>query len=216
MDHSDEKFPVLAIKDLETLKVLADSLRLQIIELLAPESQTVNQIAQQLGLTGSRLFYHFHLLEFVGLIRVEETRMANNIMEKIYWITADTFEVDKDLLNFTADAGLENIASVVTAALDATREDILRSLQAWHIELDHGAKPDPRDLVIGEVKKRLRTATYQHFVDAFTALMKDYSDLPDENGEEGEVGYYALTCFMYPSFAYNDQDCHLTGGNVHV
>ena len=216
MDYKGGKFPVLTIKDLETLKVLADPLRLQIIEVLAPEPQTVNQIAQQLGLSGSRLYYHFHLLESVGLVRVVETRMVKNIMEKIYWITADTFEVDKDLLNFTSDAGHEHITKVVTASLDATREDILRSFQARCIELDHGAKPDPRDMVIEKIKKRLRTATYRHFVNAFNALIKDFSEQSDENGEEGEVGYYALACFMYPSFAYNEEDHQPAGGNDHA
>ena len=55
MEKISERLPVLTIKDLETLKVLADPLRLQIIEVLAPEPQTVNQIAQQLGLSRSRL-----------------------------------------------------------------------------------------------------------------------------------------------------------------
>ena len=137
-------------------------------------------------------------------------------MEKIYTITADTFEVDKELLNFTSDAGHENITSVVIAALDATREDILRSLQARRIELDHGAKPDPRDMVIGKIKKRLRAATYQHFVNAFNVLIKDFSDLPDEEGEEGEVSYYAVACFLYPSFAYSEEDHQLSEKNDHA
>jgi DNA-binding transcriptional ArsR family regulator len=206
----------LIIKDLETLKVLTDPLRLQIIEVLAPEPQTVNQIANQLGLSGSRLYYHFHMLEASGLIRVVETRMVNNIMEKIYWITADTFDVDKDLLNFTSDAGQENLTRVVTASLDATREDILRSLQARRIELDHGAKPDPRNMVIGKIKKRLRTGTYQYFVDAFNALIKEFSDLPDEIEENGEASYYALTCYLYPSFAYREEEEQDSGGNGHA
>jgi DNA-binding transcriptional ArsR family regulator len=216
MEKISERLPVLSIKDLETLKVLADPLRLQIIQVLAPEPQTVNQIAQQLRLSRSRLYFHFHLLESSGLIRVVETRMVNHIMEKIYWITADTFDVEKDLLNFTSEAGHENITRVVTASLDATREDILRSLQARRFELDHGAKPDPRDMVIGKIKKRLRAATYQHFVDAFNVLIKDFSDLPDEEGEEGEVSYYAVACFLYPSFAYSEEDHQLSGKNNHA
>jgi DNA-binding transcriptional ArsR family regulator len=216
MDVNKQKLPVLIIKDLETLKVLTDPLRMQIIEGLTPEPQTVNQIAQHLGLSASRLYYHFHMLEASGLIRVVETRMVNNIVEKIYWVSADTFDVDKDLFNFTSDAGQENLSRVVTASLDATREDILRSLQARRIELDHGAKPDPRNMMIGKIKKRLRTATYQHFVNAFNALMKEFSDLPDENGEEGEVSYYALACYLYPSFAYREEEGQESGGNDHA
>jgi DNA-binding transcriptional ArsR family regulator len=216
MDINKEKLPILMIKDLETLKVLSDPLRLQIIEVLAPEPQTVNQIAQQLGLSASRLYYHFHLMEASGLIRVVETRMINNILEKTYWVTADTFDVDKNLLNFTSDVGQENLTRVVRASLDATREDILRSLQARRIELDHGAKPDPRNMVIGKVKKRLRTTTYQHFVDAFTALIKEFSDLPDENDEDGQVGYYAVACYLYPSYAYHEEEGQESGGDDHA
>ena len=216
MDIIKEKLPILMIKDLETLKVLTDSLRLQIIEVLAPEPQTVNQIAKQLGLSASRLYYHFHLLESSGLIRVVETRMVNNILEKIYWVTADTFDVDKNLLNFTSDAGQENITRVVTTSLDATREDILRSLQARSIELDHGAKPDPRNMVIGKVKKRLRTTTYQNFVDSFTVLMKEFSDLPDENNADSEVNDYAIACYLYPSYTYREEEGQDIGGNDHA
>jgi DNA-binding transcriptional ArsR family regulator len=215
MDDFDEKLPVLTIKDLETLKVLTDPLRLQIIETLAPEPQTVNLVAQQLGLSASRLYYHFHLLEASGLIRVVETRMVSNIMEKIYWITADSFDVDKDLLNFTSDTGHENITRLITASLDATREDILRSLKARRFELDQGAKPNPRDMVIKKIKKRLRTATYQHFVDAFFALMQEFSDLPDEFDEEGEVSCYAVACFLYPSFALREEEGQDSGDNDH-
>jgi DNA-binding transcriptional ArsR family regulator len=216
MSINEEKLPMIMIKDLETLKVLTDPLRLQIIEVLAPEPQTVNQIAGQLGLSASRLYYHFHLLESSGLVRVVETRMVNNIMEKIYWITADTFEVDKDLLNFTSDAGHDNITRVIIASLEATREDILRSLQARRFALDHGATPNPRDMVIKKIKKRLRIATYQHFVDALNILMKDFSDLPDEIGEEDEVSYYAVACFLYPSFAYREEDHQPAGDNDHA
>ncbi|MBW6466313.1 MAG: helix-turn-helix domain-containing protein [Brevefilum sp.] len=215
IDSNNQKLPRLIIKDLETLKVLTDPLRLQIIELLAPKPQTVNQVAQQLGLSPSRLYYHFHLLESSGLIRVVETRMVSNMMEKIYWITADTFDVDKDLLNFTSDKGHENITRVVTSALDATREDVLRSLQARRIELEHGAKPNPRDMVIKKLKKRLRTETYQHFVDAFSALMQEFSDLPDEFSEEGEVSCYAVACFLYPSFGFCEEEGQDSGDDDH-
>lgn len=216
MNVNGQKLPMLIIKDLETLKVLTDPLRLQIIEILAPKPQTVNQVAQQLGVSPSLLYYHFHMLESAGLIRVVETHMVNNMMEKTYWITADTFEVEKDLLNFTSNAGRENLTKVVTAALDATREDILRSLQARRIELDRGATTNPRDMVIKKLKKRLRKATYQHFVDAFNALMQDFSELPDESGEEGEVGSYAVACFLYPSFAYDEEDLQPERDNDHA
>ena len=202
----NEKSLVFWINDLDTLKALMDPLRLQIIELLAPKPQTINQIAQMAGLSGSRLYYHFRILESSGLIKVVETRMVRNVVEKIYWITADNFEVDQELLNFTSLEGQENVTKMIAASLDATREDIMRSLQARQFELDHGAKPNPRDVVIKRVKKRLRTEVYLQFVEAFNALFTKFSDLPDEESEEDEIAFFSIACFLYPSYAYSEKE----------
>ncbi|MGB7093974.1 MAG: winged helix-turn-helix domain-containing protein, partial [Anaerolineales bacterium] len=61
--------PVMMVKDLETLKILADPLRNQILEILAPEKLTINQMAEKLGLAPSKLYYHINLLEKYGLIQ---------------------------------------------------------------------------------------------------------------------------------------------------
>ncbi len=214
MIEKNEKSPVLWINDLDTLKALMDPLRLQIIELLTPKPQTINQIAQKAGLSGSRLYYHFRILESSGLIKVVETRMVRNIVEKIYWITADTFEVDQELLNFTSQEGQENVTKIIAASLDATREDIMRSLQARQFELDHGAKPNPRDLVIKRVKKRMRTEVYLQFVEAFNTLFTKFSDLPDEDSEEDEVAFFSIACFLYPSYAYAEEDESAAGEEI--
>ena len=60
--------PVLMVNDLETLKILADLLRNQILEILAPEKLTINQMTEKLGLTPSKLYYHINLLEKYGFI----------------------------------------------------------------------------------------------------------------------------------------------------
>ena len=61
--------PTMMINDLESLKVFSDPLRNQIMEILAPEKLTINQIAKKLGLAPSKLYYHINLLEKHGLIQ---------------------------------------------------------------------------------------------------------------------------------------------------
>ena len=46
-----------------------------------PAPPAVNQVAGKLGLSNSRLYYHFNLLEKHGLIEVVETHMVNNNQE---------------------------------------------------------------------------------------------------------------------------------------
>ena len=52
------------IADLETLRAIADPLRVQIMELLeGGQALTVKQVAEKLGLAPSKLYYHFGALE---------------------------------------------------------------------------------------------------------------------------------------------------------
>jgi len=209
MIEKAQKQPVFMISDLETLKVMTDPLRLQIFELLNPEPQTVNQIAQKVGTSSSRLYYHFNLMESVGLLRVVETRTVNNIIEKIYWVTADDIEIDRDLLNFSSQNGQENLARVVRSAVDATREDILRSLRARSEALEQGAGPHPRQIVIKKLNKRLRDETFMQFIDEFNAVLKSFEDLQDEEAvETEETNMYSIACFLYPNFAFGEAHDH--------
>ena len=50
---------VFVINDLETLKVVADPVRNQIMEVLEKKPQNVKEVAEKLGLAPSKLYYHF-------------------------------------------------------------------------------------------------------------------------------------------------------------
>ena len=56
------------IEDRETLKVMADPLRSQILEIVIDSPHTIRQTAAKLGLSASKLYYHFNLLEKHGLV----------------------------------------------------------------------------------------------------------------------------------------------------
>ena len=205
MEENQARDPVFIVDDLETLRILTDPLRMQILEILDPEPQTVNQVAEKIGLTSSRLYYHFNLLEEHGLIRVVETRAVNNMIEKLYWVVAEDIEIDKALLEFSPHKVQEGLFSLIASSLDSTRSEMLRSIQARRHNLDHGAKPNPRDLVIQKTSKRLTDEVYQDFVKRFRQLLKDFANLPEAEGQGEDVNYFSLACFLYPNFYFTNE-----------
>ncbi len=204
MSDNLEKKPVFVVEDLETLRVLTDPLRLQILEVLNQEPQTVGEVADKLGLAGSRLYYHFNMLEEHGLIQVVETRTVSNMIEKLYWVTAEEIEFNKELLNFSLEGGQDNFVKVINSSLDSVREDMLRSLQARKYSLEHGVKEIPRNMILINTKKRLKDEDFQAFTKRFKKLLKEFGDIPEEEDAVEDANVYSLACYLYPSFYYEE------------
>lgn len=192
------------IRDLETLRVISDPLRYQIYEILISEPLTVKQVADRLGLAPSKLYYHINMLEKFGLIRVVETHLHANLVEKVFQAAANNLDVDKDLLNFSSESGKDNIYTLAAATLDATREDILRSFQARAFELERGAAERPRRAIFHRFTSRLSDEKAEDFHRRLHELIDEFSQA-DETGGDGDLQTYALTVVFYPSFYYGGE-----------
>lgn len=188
------------VSDMETLRILTDPLRMQIFQVLSPEPQTVSQVAEQLGLSSSRLYYHFNLLEEHGLINVVQTRMVNNMIEKLYWTVAENIEIDKALLEFSPEKVKENLFGLITSSLEMTRSNMIRSLEALSLDVDDGVEPVSREIFIQTIRKRLKDDIYQEFLDEFKTLLNTFSELPEETEIGEDVNDYSLACYLYPNF----------------
>jgi DNA-binding transcriptional ArsR family regulator len=194
------------IKDMETLRVIADPLRPQILELLVHDAQTVKQVAEKLGLAPGKLYYHFSLLEKHGLIEVAETRQVANMIEKLYRATASEIDLEPSLLSFSTDQGKESIHTLLTSALDSTREDLQRSLQARAYNLERGAKPKPRKAFVKRGLSRIPDEVADEFSERLLALIDEFESLDKPMKTEGEaLQSYALTLAFYPSYFYQDE-----------
>ena len=205
MDKKQERSPVFMVEDLETLRILTDPLRMEILQILDPEPQSINQVAEKLGLSASRLYYHFKILEENGLISAVQTRMVNNIVEKFYWLTAEDIDFDKSLFEFSSETGQENVERLVLSYLESTRMDMMRSIQARKSKLVNGAKPIPRDMIIVSSKKRIKDETYQVFIQRLKDLLEEFSTLPEEKSEAEDVNTFSLACFAYPNYYYEER-----------
>jgi DNA-binding transcriptional ArsR family regulator len=191
------------IKDLETLRAVSDPLRVQIVELLTSQDLTVKQVAKKLGLAPSKLYYHFATLEKLGLIEVAETRMVANMLEKLYRSNAEVLDVDPSLFQFAREGENETFHMVINSVIDATREDIIRSLQARQFQLEKGAQEQPRRFIINRIVSRVPEARVQEFQERLVELLEEFEKENDASARGSSHQPYALTVAFYPSFYFD-------------
>ncbi len=117
----------MTITDPETLKVIADSLRLQILRQLK-QQKTVKEVGFSLEISPTKLYYHFSQLEKHELIRVVDTKLVSGIVEKHYQVTARRYKVDDQLLSTPEDAA-EHIDGLLGAIFDNSKNEIRESVE---------------------------------------------------------------------------------------
>lgn len=187
------------IKDIATLRALADPLRSKIHEMLTIQPLTVRQVAEKLGVDGGKLYYHFNLLEKHNLIKVVSTRKVVNMMEKTYSSTARTVDIDAGLLNTRTAAGQESILTMSASILDTTREDMLRSLQTRIREVENGAAENPREIILNRLTVRLHEDTYKEFINRMHKLLEDFEAA---GVEDNDATSFTLAAVLYPNFYF--------------
>lgn len=192
---------VFTINDLETLKVVADPVRNQIMEVLEKKPQNVKEVAEKLGLAPSKLYYHFNMLEKVGLIKVMETRQIANLIEKYYQTTSSFIDIDPNLLNFSTTEGKENLYTMVTSTIDTTREDLLRSLQARSLQIEQGAEGKLRSVTLSRYISNMSDEKANEFHKRMQELLEDFIDTDTKDPDQQT---FALTIALYPSFYFRD------------
>ena len=188
------------ISNLETLRAIADPLRVQIMELLEDKTLTVKQVAEKLGLAPSKLYYHFGALEKLGMIEVSETRMVANMLEKTYKSAAHILDVDPALFQFSKEGDNEPINILLSSTIDATREDMLRSLQARQFQLEQGAEEAPRRVILNRIVSSVSEKRIKEFQERLVKLIQEFE--AEDASAKPKDQPYALTVAFYPSFYF--------------
>ena len=189
------------VSDLETLRAISDPLRVQILELLEGQALTVKQVAEKLGLAPSKLYYHFGALEKLGMIEVEETRMVANMLEKTYTSAAHLLDIDPSLFKFNKEGDNEPINILLSSTIDATRDDLLRSLQARQFQLEQGMEEQPRRIIINRVVSSVSEKRIGEFQDRLAKLIQEFE--AEDASSKPKDQPYALTVAFYPSFYFD-------------
>jgi AcrR family transcriptional regulator len=189
----------LTISTLEQLKVFADPLRQQIVETMCDASKTVKQVAAELGLAPTKLYYHFNLLEENGFLVVTDTRIVSGIIEKQYRTAAQGFRVSRSLLNPALNDG-HGLETLLDTMLGASQAEIIRNVQDGVIKVSEEAESEVPHLRM-RLWRMLSTMTPDQAVEFYgrlEALIKEFGEYSDsETSAEDEQAYRLLTV-IYP------------------
>jgi DNA-binding transcriptional ArsR family regulator len=190
------------VSDLETLKVLADPLRLQIIELMTPAARTVKQIAADLNLPPTKLYYHIKQLEERALIRVVDTRIVSGILEKQYQAAAQSYRVNKALFSLTAQAGKEGLNVMLNGLFEDTKEDIQKSVEEEVIDVsaeEGDEKAIYRSLLISRNTLYMTPDEAEEFYRRLKELVREYVRDEDQPAPAiSDEQSYGLMVALYP------------------
>lgn len=185
---------VLVIEDLETLKVISDPLRLQILELMVLEPKTVKEVADQLQVSPNKLYYHINLLEKHGLIRVVGTQLVSGIVEKHYRVKAKDIRVADGLISVSEPGGEDQVQALMTTVLESTKEEFTRMLR--HGSKEIGPSSGKTSLIVKEMARMT--------AEQAKAFGQRLSDLIDEFAhtdlDEPQAHTYAVMALLYPTY----------------
>lgn len=203
--HADTLF----IRDLETLRVVVDPMRGLILELLVQGPQTIKEVADKLGESPNKLYYHFGLLEKHALIQVAETRPVAHMLEKVYRASARSIQVDPSLITITNEECRVAMKSYITPVLDQTREDLVRSLQIRTQRFDPLSPPALHRMLISREVSHIPAERVAEFIERFQALVAEFLDA-NQGLPSTDSPNYALMLAFYPSFYYEVQESNKT------
>ena len=194
---------VRTINCLQTLKVYFDPLRARIMQEMAHEPRTVQQIAEILGVPFTRLYYHVKMLEKHELIRVVDiVQLAGAIEEKYYMVTARQFTIDRRLLTFHPAGRNDSLEFLLDGIFGASHQDIRKSVTAGRIDLSL-TPPHPRALLARKYLFRLTDEQATDFQRDLADLLAKYQS---SESSMDEPFYSCLLALYRSSVSYEDYD----------
>jgi DNA-binding transcriptional ArsR family regulator len=181
------------VSDLDQIRVLADPLRIRIVEAFC-EERTTKQVAQLLGEKPTKLYHHVDSLERVGLIRLSRTRQNRGTMEKYYLAVARTFRADSRV--FHGEKG----ASEKTAALRQVLSTIFDSTSAELCALvdrgEDGKKAVEEEAIVSFLEIRGSRNELKEIRDRLQELVSTLTKDDEQGSRDAES--YRLTLAYYP------------------
>ena len=191
------------INDLETLKVLSDPFRVQLLEAvrsmnLAGDLATVKLLAGRFERSPKKLYYHINLLEKHDLIRVAETRLVSGIVEKQYQVSALDFVVDENIFSQTQSREEREsaIISVVSGFLDATKNEVTQLVRA-SADQSEGVQGQKAPNHVSKDYVHLTPEQVLYFQKRLQEIAHEFAALGSAPDTE-ETQYYSLTAVFFP------------------
>jgi hypothetical protein len=181
------------LKNLEQVKVLADPLRIRVLEAFC-EERTTKQVADLLGEKATKLYHHVDALERVGLIALSRTRQNRGTVEKYYLAVARTFRADSRVFQPKKKGGSEKSAAlrkVMSTIFDTTSAELAALIDRG----DDAMKGIEEEGIVSFLEIRGSKAQLDQIRDKLQAVVAEASAESDDDTEQGR---YRLTLAYYP------------------
>jgi len=128
-----KRYKTHKINDMNQLRLLADPLKLRLVQAFAEGEKTTKQVAVELGERITKLYRHVDALHDAGLLEIVSETPKRGTVERTFRAIAERFEVDHSLLTDNTDAqGSEAIRELLRAG----ETEILRAIEATSDEED--------------------------------------------------------------------------------
>jgi len=191
------------ITDLDTLRLLADPLRLSILGAFPPMARrpmSVKEIAEKIDEGQTKLYRHVKKLEEAGLIRVVETRVVSGIIEKRYLPAQKRMMIEGSMLAQGPEP--DDFTDTLVAMMDSARDRVRAGIRAGRVPLtapDEGPDLSPQ---IGSIRVNMTLERYNELRAKVTDLLENIGP-SDESPDAFSVHLQAL---VYASFEPPEQE----------
>lgn len=191
------------VDNLDTLKVLADPLRIRMLDLMR-EPCTVKQVANELDIPPTKLYYHITQLEKHGLIVLVDTQIVSGIIEKHYQAAAHKIHVKRQLLSPSPDStemsGLEiTVSSLWQDAIANLRESSAKGVIDTSEDSGDGDELNPSTLNLRSTNLVLHSDQAKEFLDRYTALVDEFREISESQFSQEDAQLFKLFSVMFPS-----------------
>jgi DNA-binding transcriptional ArsR family regulator len=186
---------VFWLETAEHFDILSDSTRLEIIELLV-RPHSVAELAEQMRVPRTRLYHHINLLEEAQMIRVVDTRPAGAQTEKLYQVSAYSFQPSKEYLDRALPR--EKAQAVMASIFGTTEADFIRSVEQGTVTFDDQSAS--RRMHIRRGLLLLDETRLHEFIAELEEVYAKYDiDADDLEGPPDDAQVVATVSLVYPS-----------------
>ncbi|GAA2213259.1 hypothetical protein GCM10009850_087210 [Nonomuraea monospora] len=175
---------VLYLEEIEQAEALLKPQRIEVLRQLA-EPRTCSEIADRLGQTPQRVYYHVKRLVEAGLVDQVSERKVRGIHEGIYQAGARAYWLSPRLVG---RLGLRKTRDHLSLGYLL---DLMEEVQADIAALDKAAPELPSIGLSGEI--RVRPENRQEFLNDLQNLLQDL--FTRYGGAEGDAFKLALACY---------------------
>lgn len=167
--------PEKVLDNIDALKAFFDKTRREILEIVAQEPRSVQQIAEILEVPFTRLYYHIKLLERHEIIKLHSVRALTGVVEeKFYIASARTYVINPDLLQLSPiKAQSADEERLLTIQIGQALSEIRRSVADGLLDLK-AVPPNPEALLTERQALLLSAEALRTLQEQIRAILQGY------------------------------------------